>query len=424
MVRMFGLKMSIGITLVASFSIIFILGSAIIGSGILGKATREIFSFGPLAHDANGHTNILLLGVGGEKEEGGYLSDSIMILSINPNNPSVSFLSLPRDLFLNSRVGNRKINEIYAVAKKKYGERRGIEVIKDAVADFTGVEIDYGAVIDFHVFREVIDALGGVDIFVSHDIDDPFFPNGNYGYKTFVVRTGLQHFDGETALEYARSRKTSSDYDRARRQQDLILAMKEKAEALSFLTDFGKLTDFFQMYRKYVNTDLGLTQVIALAKIAMAIDYSNAISAVLNDDPMEMGGLLYTPAKEFYGGQFVLLPEDVKDTQFFMELVLIHPDVLLEGAQISVLNGSGIEGKASSVASRLRRLGFHVIEVGNYNSDTPAVETFIRDFSPQKDLETKDVLEELLDVRIVPAAEESPASPESILDLQVILGTG
>lgn len=425
MVRVFGQKLSIGIVGVAILSILFLGGSAILDSGILSQKTRDLFNFGPLQEDRNGHTNILLLGVGGEGTEGGNLSDSIMIVSFNPQNPSVSFLSLPRDLFLSSRVGDRKVNEIYAAARYKYGDRRGLEIVKDAVAEFTGVQIHYGAVINFKVFAEVVDALGGIDIFVSHDIDDPFYPDENYGYQTFVVRKGLQHFDGATALKYARSRKTSSDYDRAQRQQDLMLAIREKAESLNFLTDFAKLSEFFQIHRKYVNTDLGLTQMVALAKIAMAIDYSNAVSAVLNDDPMQTGGFLFTPAKEFYGGQFVLLPEDLKDTRLFMDLVLIHPDVLLEKAQISVLNGSKMEGKAGDAASRLRRLGFHVIEIGNHESDMPVVRTFLQDFSgPEKEFRTVEILEDVFDARIVPVSPETLQSHDGLIDLQLVLGTG
>jgi len=238
-----------------------------------------------------------------------------------------------------------------------------------------------------------------------------------------ILTSELQHFDGATALQYARSRKTSSDYDRAHRQQDLILSIREKAESLNFLTDFGKLSEFFQLYRKYVNTDLGLTQMVALAKIAMAIDYSNAVSAVLNDDPMETGGFLFTPAKEFYGGQFVLLPEEMKDTRLFMDLVLIHPGILLEKAQISILNGSKMEGKAGEASSRLRRLGFHVIEVGNYDSEVPVAQTFFRDFSgAERELRTADVLKDLFDARNVSLSPEELLNHDGLIDLELVLG--
>jgi polyisoprenyl-teichoic acid--peptidoglycan teichoic acid transferase len=421
--HLFGHKGAIGIMAVIGLGIIFWGGSAVIDSGFFVEKTRQIFSFGPLDKDKNGHTNILLLGVAGDGAEGGNLSDSIMVVSVNPSTPSVSMLSLPRDLFLPSRIGDRKVNEIYAAARYKQGNRRGLEIIKDAVSEFTGMPIHYGAVVNFKVFAEVIDEMGGLDIFVPEAIEDPFYPDVDYGYQTFVVRKGFQHFDGDTALKYARSRKTSSDYDRAKRQQDIILAIRQKAENMSLLTDFGKLGDFFQLYRKNVNTDMGLTQTVALAKVGLGIDYGNVVSAVLNDDPAQMGGLLYTPAKEFYGGQFVLLPEDLKDTQLFMDLVLIHPEILLENAQVSVLNGSMTSGLASRMAVRLRRLGFHVIDIGNHKSDRPVFRTFLKDFTGGKDLRTKKILEKVFDVNhteVIPVEEQDP---NNLIDLQVILGT-
>jgi polyisoprenyl-teichoic acid--peptidoglycan teichoic acid transferase len=419
----FGRKGAIGIMVILGLGIVFWGGFAAIDSGFFAEKTRQIFSFGPLDKDKNGHTNILLLGVAGEGAEGGNLSDSIMVVSVNPSGPSISMLSLPRDLFLSSRIGDRKVNEIYAAARYKQGNRRGLEIIKDAVSEFTGVPIHYGAVVNFKVFAEGVDELGGLDIFVPEAIEDPFYPDVDYGYQTFVVRKGFQHFDGETALKYARSRKTSSDYDRAKRQQDIILAIRQKAENMSLLTDFGKLENFFQIYRKNVNTDLGLTQTVALAKVGLGIDYGNVVSAVLNDDPAQTGGFLYTPAKEFYGGQYVLLPEDLKDTQLFMDLVLIHPEILLENAQISVLNGSMTAGKASRMAVRLRRLGFHVIDVGNYHSDRPVFRTFLKDYVGEKELKTKKIIERVFDANHTEVVPEMEQDPNNLIDFQVILGT-
>ncbi len=421
--RVFGHKGAIGIMVVIGLGIIFWGGSAAINSGFFVEKTRQIFSFGPLDKDKNGHTNILLLGVAGDGAEGGNLSDSIMVVSVNPNTPSASMLSLPRDLFLSSRIGDRKVNEIYASARYKQGNRRGLEIIKDAVSEFTGIPIHYGAVINFKVFAEVIDEMGGVDVFVPEAIEDPFYPDGDYGYQTFVVRKGFQHFDGATALKYARSRKTSSDYNRAQRQQDLILAIRQQAENMNLLTDFGQLGEFFQLYRKNVNTDLGLTQMVALAKVGLGIDYGNVISAVLNDDPTQTGGFLFTPAKEFYGGQFVLLPEDLKDTQLFMDLVLIHPEILLENAQISVLNGSMTSGFASRMAIRLRRLGFHVIDIGNYKSDRPVFRTFLKDYTGEREFKTKKILERVFDANHTEVIPPEEQDPNNLIDLQVILGT-
>lgn len=427
-VRYFGFKKALILVAVICFTGVMWAGVSFLGAVLDGgdSSSRGIFSFGGLDRDTHGHTNLLLLGMAGDAEEGGNLSDSIMIVSINPSGPSASFISLPRDLFIGSEMGDRKVNEIYANARFKYGDAKGLEIAKDAIAKFAGVDIHYGAAVNFHVFEDIVDTFGGLDVFVPQDIQDPFYPDGNYGYETFVVRMGMHHFDGKTALKYARSRKTSSDYDRARRQQDLILALKKTAMEQSILTDFGKLKKFYTVFKKNINTDLGVTEIVALAKVVIGVDYSNSITAVLNDDPNKKDGFLYTPAREFYGGQFVLLPENLRDTQIFMNLVLIEPEVLLEKAQISVLNGTAISGKAGEAATRLRRFGFHVIETGNYEADKPVFRSFIRNLSGEKTAQTANVLADILDAEIIKQETSetiNAVNSNELIDIEIILGT-
>lgn len=396
------------------------------GKMLFGQAfqekTRKILSLNPIEIDEYGHTNILLLGVAGKNEEGGNLSDSIMIASVDPNKPSVSLLSLPRDLYIDSKIGSRKINEIYAAARFKHGDAKGIEVIQDAVSKFTNTEVHYTAVINFQIFSDSIDLLGGIDLFIPEDIEDPFYPDENYGYQTFTIRKGLQTLDGATALKYARSRKTSSDYQRAKRQQEIFLAIRRKVESEGFAANASKIREFYDLFRRRVNTNIGLTELLALAKIGMGIDYGDVVSTVFNDDPNKKGGLLFTPAKEFYGGQFVLLPEDINDTKTFMYLVLQDPDIFLENAQISVLNGSDVEGRAGTLGARLRRLGFHVIDIGNYDTPTPLPKTFIRDLSGGKKEKTLEFLKKNLGIQQVEQIDPMLIDPNNLVDLEIIIG--
>ncbi len=429
LLRNLGVRGTIIAGVMLFFVTVFAVGAMVIDSGDKSPSRGGLFSsFNPLQKDKYGHTNFLFLGVAGDAKEGGNLSDSIMIASINPNGPSASFLSLPRDLFIASEVGDRKVNEIYATARYKHGDEEGLRVIKEALSKFTGVDIHYGAVINFSAFEEMVDAMGGIDIYVPQDIVDPYYPDGNYGFTTFVVRKGMQHLDGKTALRYARSRKTSSDYDRARRQQDLILALKSKASEKSLLTDFGELKKFYNIFKNNINTDVGISEVIALAKVGISIDYSNSVTAVLNDDPEKKDGFLYTPAREFYAGQFVLLPYDLRDTQLFMQLILVRPEILLEKAQIEVLNGSRIQGKASETGKRLRRFGFHVISTGNHESDMPVFRSWVKNLGGEKTQATAKLLSELLDAEYIPTkledvqARETAAPEERLIDVQVVLG--
>ena len=430
-IRTVGPKKGIFLASIALVSLMIFSGTALLNSGILGKTSRNLLSFLPLEVDERGHTNILLLGVAGQSKEGGNLSDSILVFSIDPKTPSISFLSLPRDLFIASEIGDRKVNEIYAAARYKHGEKKGLEIIKGAISDFANIPIHYSAVVNFNVFENFVDDLGGVDMFVAKDIIDPFYPDKDYGYQTFIVRKGMQHFDGATTLKYARSRKTSSDYDRAQRQQDIILAIRKKASDLSLLTDLERLKRIYTNLKKNINTDIGITEVAALAKVAVGIDYQNAVSAVLNDDPTQKGGFLYTPAREFYGGQFVLLPKDLKDTQKFIELILEDPEIFFENTQISILNGSKMSGLAGEMQSRLRRFGLHVIDVGNYESERPVFLSFFEKLATEKKPEMVRFIKEFLEIKEVYSGEKDTKEMDEtaggreagLVDVRIVLGT-
>lgn len=389
-----------------------------------GGVRNLIPTFGSLNMDEHGRVNFVLLGVGGKMEEGGNLSDSIMIVSVDTLNPSASLLSLPRDLFVHAEIGDYKINEVYARARyTSKDDQYGLKVVKKAVSELTGLEIHYSAVVSFALFEDVIDALGGIDLYVSRDIHDPFYPDEDYGFQTFIIRKGLQTLDGATSLKYVRSRKTSSDYDRAQRQQDVLLAIREKVADLNLFVRPDKIKSLYDTFARNVVTDVSFVDITHLAKIAPQIEYQNVQTSVLNDDPNQKGGLLYTPAKEFYGGQFVLLPENLSDTQLFMKLNLTHPEILNEKAQVRVLNGSKISGEASKLAARLRRLGIHVIEVGNYETDKPVFRSFARVYPERASQMTQAVLEEMLDLYEIQKIAPEDVKEGNLVDIDLIIGT-
>lgn len=424
-----GTKLARAILLALPLSLFFLVGVAMLQQGWLtGDGPIRIMPKFTVLDESDGHTNILFLGVAGKNEEGGNLSDSIMILSINGSKGTVSLLSLPRDLYVDSQVGARKINEVYAAARFSEGDKKGLKIVESALSQFTGIPIHYAAVVDFAVFEQVVDQLGGIKMFVPEDIVDPYYPDTNYGFQTFIVRKGIQEFGGAKALKYARSRKTSSDYSRAKRQQDLLFAIKEKAKNSGVLFSPTQLKKLYQTFNDNVVTDLGLPQLVELGKIASGVDYDGLISAVLNDDPTNRGGLLYAPAREFYKGQFVLLPLNLKDTQKFIELTLITPEVLLENAQIAILNGSRISGLASQVAQRLRRLGFHVLETDNYDSDEPVFRSFFEKVSQSEIPLTEEFMKTYFDIIPAPVTETdmeqipTKIDPADVIDLNVVLG--
>lgn len=364
--------------------------------------------------------NIALLGVAGATEQGGYLTDSILIASLHTRTGTVSLLSLPRDLWIESPVDSRKINSIYSVARARFGKERALEVVKIALADFTNTHIDYAAVIDFTIFEDVIDQLGGIEMYIPQTINDPMYPDENFGFQRFLIRQGVQELDGATALKYARSRQTTSDYSRAARQQDLLFAMKEKAFERGLLTNMRELTTLYELYTRYVNTDISLNSAIGLAKDMRLMQKDQIKQFVLSDDPTLPGGLLYAPAKAGYGGQFVLRPSDTNEIDLFFALVFRGGEILHQEASIEVLNGSGVEGKATFAKRRLEQLGLKVTRVANYEEGATLSGNQVQLRSDGDVLDTLDFLKEVYDAR--EAKKERATIANDATDIRLILG--
>ena len=368
--------------------------------------------------------NFLLLGVAGNADHGGDLTDSVMIVSVNTENKVTSLLSLPRDLFIKAPLGDRKLNEIYASARHYFkNNQQGLATIETAVSDFLGIEIHYAAVVDFRTFTELIDEIGGLEIFIPYEIIDPFFPKGDYDYQTFVIRKGWQKLSGEQTLQYVRTRKTSSDYARAERQQDVLLALQKKALNSPQLLDPQFIGNLYQIFREHIVTDINLSEAWKLLTILPSLSSDRLVTAVLHDDPTRSGGLLFTPAQEFYGGQFVLLPDDLNMVEAFSDLTLKSAAVLLEKAQISVLNGGNISGAAYDLSVRLRQLGLVVINTGNFSSPEPVAKSFIRvrsNTTPHTVAWLKNTFGPLDIVVDQPTTEQNS---DSLVDIEFILGS-
>lgn len=331
-----------------------------------------VFSFGKgLKTDRHGHTNIVLAGTGGGMHDGGDLTDTLMVASIDHENKKVSLLSIPRDLYVKSNKLNsgERINAIYFTAKKRFdSSKEALEEIKNVTSALVGMHIDYYIKVDFGGFRQIVDSIGGLDIIVEKDIYDPFYPLGeSVHYQTFALKAGLQHLDGETALKYARSRKTSSDFDRSRRQHQLLAAIKEKTLSLNILTNPAKIMEIFNALKSSFETDLSLNEIITLAKISKEISKENIYSFVIGDNPNECGGFLYTPAREFFNGAYVLLPagNNYDYIHLFTTSALQNPTLLNNKSAIQILNGTKKPNIAGEITNFLSRFCMNVIHYGN-----------------------------------------------------------
>lgn len=376
-----------------------------------------------LEKDSYGHTNILIMGSGGEGHDGGDLMDTIMVASIDNENKFVSMLSIPRDFYIKDpQIGSSRINEVFFNARKKFddSEKEGFNYMKRKVEDLLGTPIHYWVQIDFKGFTELVDAIGGIDVDVKEPIYDPFYPkDGTYGYEPFKITAGPQHLDGATALKYARSRKTTSDFDRAERQQQIIYAIKEQALKMNTLLSPEKIDNILSALKNNIATNLTTKEILTFGSYAAEYKENKIIHRLIHDDPSRCGGFLYTPERQYYGGMFVLLPAGGFDhLQMYSDLTFNFPFVAHEGTRIQVLNGTKSNGAAGETKQILQRLCFDITRYGNAMTKDITETTY---YYPQKYNEKGKQIDsrpKILDYlqKIIPG-KESTTIPQDYIEL-------
>ena len=212
--------------------------------------------------------NFLIVGMRGfGVGDGDLLTDTMLLVSIKKDSNQVAFISIPRDLFIQIpyKKDKVKINELYTLGYEKGGETLAFSALKNVISQLSGVYIDGMVRVDFAGFQKLIDNIGGVDVY----LDKPFQELAQWkGEGGFYLPQGQNHLDGQTALYFVRSRFSTSDFDRARRQQLLILAIKEKLTGLGVLSNPIKLYNILDIIGNHVKTDipLGLTDILSLVR--------------------------------------------------------------------------------------------------------------------------------------------------------------
>jgi LCP family protein required for cell wall assembly len=325
-----------------------------------------------LEHDDLGYTNFLIMGTGGEGHDGKDLTDTLMIASINPSSSSTILSSVPRDIYVSHpQIISQRINSVYANQKYQSSHEEAAEVLGDIIEDLTNIEIHYNIKIDFQALVEVVDELGGVTINNQEAIYDPEYPGPNYTFQTFSLPAGEQTINGETALKYARSRKSSSDFERSSRQQQLIYAIKDAALSQNITSSPQKITSIYNSMSKHVETNLQLSEILTLAKLAQEFPEESLTTLPLTDDPNFIGGFLYNPPRSEYGDAYVLIPADSTNSQIhtYFELYRKYPFAMQANTEINLFNGTEINGFAGSVKQNLKRFGFTVNETANAQSN-------------------------------------------------------
>jgi len=228
--------------------------------------------------------NLLLLGIDRRGGTGwAYRTDTIMLVTLVPDTRAASILSVPRDLQLTiPGHGQDRINTANVYGSLQGDPDGGPALLETTIEANFSIPIDGYLMVDFRAFEQIVDTLGGIEVEVPTRLHDTRYPDPKpedpYAYKTIHFEPGLQHMDGSQALEYARSRMSTSDFDRAKRQQLVLLAIREKALSPSAIPRWPRLV---AVAMDSIRTDFEMDELLALAFSAARIDTSKLKQAVL-----------------------------------------------------------------------------------------------------------------------------------------------
>lgn len=370
--------------------------------------------------------NVLLMGTDARPDESGPpRTDTLMVLTLDPQSKTAGMLSLPRDLWVPIPGYNTttKINTAYALGQETNYQGGGAQLTMDTISSFIGRPVQYYVRVNFDGFRQAIDLIGGIDVVVAKTIHDEQYPTEDYGYETFHLDAGPQHLDGDTALKYARTRNVDDDYGRARRQQDVLRAALDKVRRADMLpTLLAKAPSLLYTMRSSVETNLPIGRILEIANF------------VNNNSLREIRQLVLDSryGEETYSvdGAWILVPDRQQVraalNTFFAPKTPITSAAQATGAlksdltevRIEVLNGAGEPGVAAKTRDLLQSHGWHVVSIGDADrsdySQTVLVNYGVSNI----------VIKQLIDdLQIQPSlANIAGLAPSTPVDLRIVVG--
>ena len=398
----------------------------------------------------NDRINILLLGIGGAGHDGPFLSDTNIIISLKPSTKQVAMISIPRDLAVKiPGFGYRKINSADSIGENKQPGQGG-DYARQLFADTFGIDIPYYVRVDFHAFTELIDEVGGVTIDVQKTFTDTLYPGPNDSYQTVSFTAGSQTMNGEQALIYSRSRHggngEGSDFARAHRQQQVLVALKEKMLSLGTYLNPIRIQAIVNSVTNNIATNLNFDQLMYLASIAKDTNKDELKNLVFDNSPQGLlvdatgleGAFMLTPKSGNFGAVNSAIAGIFEATSTVavpgpVALPATPPtNPLFAQAQLEVQNGTWQVGMAARMKRNLEQKGFSVTKVGN-SAVRPIASTTIYIINPAVNAEIITNLEKELNTHAeswppaTVAAPETASStalhPSATSDILITIGT-
>jgi polyisoprenyl-teichoic acid--peptidoglycan teichoic acid transferase len=386
--------------------------------------------------------NILVLGYGGAENDAPWLTDTLMAVGIDPASNRVVEMSIPRDLYVridawqDGRPYMEKINAAFEVPnepklfgpgplKPAYQGPDGAGHLAEAtVGQVTGLTFDKYVAVDFVAFRDVVNALGGIQVHMDGPLDDCHYPDYHNGYLNHGVPLGYRcppgagiHFpagdyvvNGEQALELARSRDAiepdqATDFGRARRQQTIIAAIKRKAVSVSALSKAPQLMDALQANFR---TDMDLNDIKDLYNFMSRVPDTAIQHFAVTGDDLAVGYDPYTHGSCGPPAAYVLCPVDptYRMWQAVFARVPVPAPAQAEQAPVQLVNASiSVQDMQQRTTAVLKQMGF---QVGDGARHTSLAQSVIYDYSGGRYPQTAAWLQGFFGAQVVPA---TPAAP-------------
>jgi LCP family protein required for cell wall assembly len=369
--------------------------------------------------------NVLLMGLDyrdWSEGDGPPRTDSMMLVTLDPITKAAGMLSIPRDLWVEiPGFEHNRINTAYFLGETYQLPGGGPAMAAKTVENLLGVPVSYYAVIDFRAFERMVDEIGGVELKIESPVK--ICPIGRPCRQVFQASVLL---DGPDTLAYARARKTEGgDFDRAQRQQQVALAIRDRILNLNMLpTLLTKAPALYQEFASSIRTNLSFEQMIALGNLALQLPKENIRRGVISPPDMVTMETLPTGAEVLRP-----IPSEIRALrdELFAEASAVGPAVpvnqpveaaKVETPRVRILNGSGAEGLATKTADYLAAQGIEVVEVGNADRlDYEKSRVIVHNPTFPYTLRFLAELMNLSQGQFL-----SPATPAQDVDLEVVLG--
>ncbi|MBL8064129.1 MAG: LCP family protein [Anaerolineales bacterium] len=302
--------------------------------------------------------NFLLIGSDRRPTGTSHRTDTLLIAIVWYREGQVSLISIPRDMWIYiPTVGMQRINTAYQSGESGGYAGGGMGLLKDTILQNLGIRIDHTAMVEFDGFRRIVDTLGGIDVPVACAYTDwrliapNLDQNDENNWWLYTVGPGQVHMDGDLALWYARSRSKSSDFDRGRRQQEVLRMLFQKA----LQTDtFSKIPQLYSDLSSTVITDMSLGDMLSMAPYSINFTSANIRSYYIRPP--------YVQPWTTPGGAAVLLPQEDSLNQMLLEATTLSTYTeARKTITVEVQNGYTFDTMESLAASRLNYAGYETI---------------------------------------------------------------